>query len=223
MMALRRSTGQGLRLLLRQQELYGGLPWQSVATELHELSSRQLLPACCALLHPQHGVRPWHGDDWRYNGDRRSLHASYQHWQSAQPAIASLTEEEEEQARRNSGQACTSSQARSHSERERGVLHRHAAVLSDAVRTVGQHARPPPEPAHLLMQGPAQQIPRMPGRGLSCAMTPWGLCRRSAPRRTRAIAADSRRPRSWTGSVRRSLRARMQCRHGGPVHSQRAG
>jgi hypothetical protein len=130
-MALRKSTSTGLRLLLRQQELYGGLPWQSVSRELHDLSTRQLLPACCALLHPQRSLRPcWHGDDWREAGDRRYLHGSHQLWQSAQPAVASLTEDEE-QSGRDQGQAGTSgsSQPQSAPERKTSSYNERVAAL----------------------------------------------------------------------------------------------
>lgn len=94
-MALRRTAASGLRLLLRNQELNGATGWHVLSRELQIQASRQIFPACCSLLQPQDSQRAWN------DGDRRVwFNTSANFPQSAQPALAQPTEEDQEENQR---------------------------------------------------------------------------------------------------------------------------
>lgn len=116
-MALRRSTASGLRLLLRNQELYGGSAWFALARDVQEVSSRQALASSCALLHPHSLERPRQEDKWREWCSSREFHGSMHLYQSAQPAVAPLTEDEDPRGEAGHGRPATSVQPNTPSER----------------------------------------------------------------------------------------------------------
>ena len=126
-MALRKSTANGLRLLLRNQELYGGSAWFVLARDIHEVSSRQPLPVSCALLHPHSLERPRQEDEWREWCSSREYHGSMHLWQSAQPAVAPLTEDEE--SRRDAGRETPATSGQPSTPSERAALYRDIVLL----------------------------------------------------------------------------------------------
>ncbi len=94
-MALRRTATSGLRLLLRNQELNGVTGWHVISRELQIQASRQIFPACCSLLQPQDSQRSWDKGNRRHGFSNTPFLP-----QSAQPAFAQPTEEEQEDNQR---------------------------------------------------------------------------------------------------------------------------